>query len=77
MPILIPTADEVAAMSWHDRQHWKRRLSLTQRQVSETTRLLKYVDIEGARIADEARALHTGPDPEWRENQQALLEAIR
>lgn len=74
MPIVIPTADEVRQMDHRQREAWRRRMGITNQQIQETVRLLKYGDVALA----EARKWFDlyGPDPDAKKHQAKLLEWV-
>ena len=75
MPIVIPTPDEVNRMSARDKDKWRKRLGIVMRDVQQTKVLLSTGDV----IRSQAQVWMSiyGPDPDWREHQAALLEAMK
>ena len=74
MPYVIPTADEVAHMGKRERDQWRKRMGVTLRGVEQTKQLLTYGDnvYEAATLWERI----IGPDPDWREHQRVLIEAV-
>ena len=74
MPIVIPTPDEIEAMDKRQRDAWRKRMGLTQRQVQQTLNLLTY----GESVINQARLWFDiyGPDPDAQKHQAELLEWV-
>jgi hypothetical protein len=74
MPIVIPTPDEVAAMDKRQRDAWRKRMGLVQRQVAQSATLLTY----GESVVTQARLWFDiyGPDPDAAQHQAELLEWV-
>jgi hypothetical protein len=74
MPIVIPTPDEIDAMSWRARQAWQKRMLdvLSQAYRSALHIGAAEMDVNDAR----AWIAYYGLDPDWRKHQENLLEAI-
>lgn len=74
MPIVIPTPDEIEAMDKRQRDAWRKRMGLTQRQVQQTVNLLTY----GESVINQARLWFDiyGPDPDAQKHQAELLEWV-
>jgi hypothetical protein len=74
MPIVIPTADEIAVMDARQKQAWRKRMGVTQQQVAQSVQLLTY----GSVVMSQARlwADIYGPDAQAELHQAQLLEAI-
>jgi hypothetical protein len=89
MPILIPTPDEIARMSWRQREKAKRRAALALQAAKEANReadvSLDHLWDATRKTADwavavraEAQRLYDlhGPDPEAELHRQQLREAL-
>ena len=74
MPIVIPTPDEIEAMDKRQRDAWRKRMGITQRQVQQTVNLLTY----GESAVAQARVWFDiyGPDPDAQKHQAELLEWV-
>lgn len=74
MPIVIPTRDEIEAMDKRQRDAWRKRLGLVQRQVQQSVHLLTY----GESSITQARLWFDiyGPDPDAHKHQAELLEWV-
>ena len=74
MPIVIPTPDEIEAMDKRQRDAWRKRMGITQRQVQQTVNLLTY----GESVINQARVWFDiyGPDPDAQKHQAELLEWV-
>jgi hypothetical protein len=88
MPILIPTPEEIAQMSWRQREKAKRRAAVALQAAKEADRqadaALDHLWDSTRNVADwavavraEARRLYdlVGPDPEAELHRQQLREA--
>lgn len=74
MPIVIPTAGELDQMDKRQRDAWRRRMGLAQRQVQQTTQLLTYGSLVQAQAEVWFRLI--GPDPDAARHQADLLAAL-
>lgn len=73
MPWVIPTPEELAAMSWHAQQQARARVLSIRKQVERTRALTLLHPMEQARILLDAMP----PDPDADVHWLALEEATR
>ena len=82
MPIVLPTGEEFASMSWHSRGQVSARIRSAIDHAAERRALRESALTRAFALLhpmDQARVLLDGMpvDPDWQQHQAALVEAVR